>query len=169
MCQNLLMGGMLVLTEIILPITTTILSFIALFIAIFTWRSNLRASSNIQHYNIVTQADTMIAENKACLRFHGINPDTIEDLYGVTSAELSYLLQSFNSGSISNLLSNDGYGKPFEKGSYRYEILKSEHTQKAFPLLKLLFDSKNHYIARCEKTIHIIKQMDANNEHNKGT
>ncbi len=145
------------------------LSFTALFIAIFTWRSNLRASRNIQHYNLVTQADNMLAENKACLRFHGINPDTIEDVYGVTSAELSYLLQSFNSGSISNLLSNDGYEKAFDKGSYWYDILKSEHTQKAFPLLKLLLDSSNHYIARCEKTIHVINRMKANNVDDNAT
>ena len=101
----------------------------------------------------------MLAENKACLRFHGIDPDTIEEVYGVTSAELSYLLQSFNAGSISNLLSNAGYKKPFERGSYRYDILNNEHTQKAFPLLKLLFDSRNPYIARCERTIHFIKRM----------
>jgi len=157
-----------VIVEIMLPITTIILSFVALFIAIFTWRANLRASRRIQHYNFAAHADTMLAENKTCLRFHGINPDTIEDLYGVTSAELSYLLQSFNAGSISNLLSNDGYAKPWERGSYYYDILKSEHTQKAFPLLQLLFDSKNHFIVRCEKTIHVIKRMNASSVCGKG-
>jgi len=150
------------LTERILPITAIILSCLALFIARYEWRANSLAERNIQHYNIVTQADKMFAECKACLRFHGINPDTIEEKYGVTSTELSFLLTSFNSGSISNLLSNDGYEKPFEKGSYWYNILKNEPTQKAFPLLKLLFNPKNHYIARCEKTIHLIKRMDTN-------
>ncbi len=169
MCQILLMGGEFVLTDIILPITTTFISFIAIFFAIFTWRAELQASRNIQRYNIITQAEDMLAENKACLRFYGINPDTIEELYGVTSAELAYLLKAFNSGSISNLLSNDKCKKPFEKGSYWYDILKNEHTQKAFPLVKLLFDSNNQYIARCEKTIHSIKQMDTNNVHDKVT
>ena len=148
------------LTELILPITTTIVSFIALGIALFTWRANMRASRNIQHYNLVTKADSMLAENKECLRFHGIDPDTIEEKYGVTSAELSYLLQSFNSGSISNLLSNDGHRKPFEEGSYRYNILKNDATQKAFPLIKQLFDSENPYIVQCEETIRVLKTLN---------
>ncbi len=118
----------------------------------------MRASRNIQHYTLVTKADSMLAGNKEFFRFHGINPDTIEEKYGVTSIELCYLVQSFNSGSISNLLRKDGYKKPFEEGSYWYDILKNEPTQKAFPLIKLLFDSKNHYIARCEKTIRFIKK-----------
>ncbi len=153
------------LSEIVLPITTTFLSFVALFIALFTWRANLKASRNIQHYNLASQAENMLSANKECLRFHGVDPDTIEELFGVTSAELSYLHKLFNSGSISNLLSNEGGEKPFEKGSYWYDILKNEPTQKAFLLLRLLFDSENHYIARCEKTIQFIKRMDANNKH----
>ncbi len=157
------------LTEIILPIASPIISLLAIYIALLTRRANMRVSRNIQHYNLVTKADSMLAGNKEFLRFHGINPDTIEEKYGVTSTELSYLVQSFNSGSISNLLSNDGYKKPFEKGSYWYDILKNEPTQKAFPLIKLLFDSKNHYIARCEKTIRLIKKMDTNNTYDKDT
>ena len=153
----------------IITIATPLIAILALIIAIFTWRSNLRASRVIQHYNLVTQADSMFAGNQELLRFHGINPDTIEEKYGVTSHELSYLLQSFNSGSISNLLSNEKYNIPFEKGSYRYDILKNEPTQRAFPLVKLLFDSKNIYISRCEETIRIIKNLDTNNTHDKGT
>ncbi len=129
----------------------------------------MRASRDIQHYNLITQADSMFAGNKELLRFHGINPDTIEKEYGVTPGELSYLLQSFNSGSISSLLSNEKHKKPFEKGSYRYDILKNEPTQKAFPLIKQLFDSNNIYIAQCEETIRFIKKMDANNKHDKNT
>ena len=110
----------------------------------------------------------MLAGNKEFLRFHGINPDTIQE-YGVTSTELTYLVQSFNSGSISNLLSNDGYKEPFEEGSYWYDILKNEPTQKAFPLIKMLFDSKNAFIARCEKTIRFIEELDANNIRAKET
>lgn len=145
------------LTEI-LSITPLIISFFALTISIFTWRFNIRASRSIQHYNLVTQADRMFAENKELLRFHGINPDMIEEEYGVTPHELSYLLQSFNAGSISSLLSDKKSKKPFKKGSYRYDILKNEPTQKAFPLIKQLFDENNIYIAKCEETICLIKK-----------
>jgi len=152
------------LTEI-LSITTIIISILALTIVIFTWKSNMRASRDIQHYNLITQADSMFAEHKELLRFHGINSDTIEEEYEVTPGELSYLLHSFNSGSISSLFSNEKHKKPFEKGSYRYDILKNEPTQRAFPLIKQLFYSNNIYIAQCEETIRFIKKMDANNKH----
>ena len=151
----------------ILSIATSTTAIIALITAIFTWRSNIRASRHIQHYNLVTQADSMFAGNKELLRFHGINPDTIEEEFGVTSYELAYLLQSFNSGSISNLLSNKKHKKPFEIGSYRYEILNNEPTQKAFPLIQQLFDSNNIYINRCDETIRLIKTMNTNNTSEK--
>ena len=146
----------------ILSIATPLIAILALFIAIFTWRSNLRASRVIQHYNLVTQADSMFAGNKELLRFHGINPDTIEEKYGVSSTDLSYLLQSFNAGSIQYLIANKKHKTPFKNGEYRYDILKNDATQKAFPLIKQLFDSKNPYIARCEQTICLIRQMNDN-------
>lgn len=156
------------LTEI-LSIITIIISILALTIAIITWKSNMRATRNITHYDVVAQADSMLAGNSKLLRFHGIDPGTIEEKYGVDSTDLSYLALSFNAGSISNLLSKDGDKEPFKEGEYRYDILKNESTQKAFPLIKLLFDSKNLYMARCEKTIRFIKKMDANNKHDKNT
>ena len=146
------------LTDVILPITTTVLSCIALALALHTRKSNRRESRTIQHYGLVAQADNMLAENKACLRFHGINPDTIEDEYGVTSVELSYLLQSFNSGAVSSLIAEEGGDERFDEGSYRYQILENQSTQDAFPLLQKLFDPKNIYMARCEKTIGFIRQ-----------
>ncbi len=157
------------LAEIVPPIATPFLSFVALFIALITWSKNQRATRYVQHYSFVTQAEKMLSANIACLRFHGIDPDTIEKLHGVTSTDLSYLLQLFNSGSISNILSNKGRKKPFEKGSYWYDILKNEPTQDAFPLLQQLFDSNNYFMARCEITIDSINRMGGNNAHNKST
>jgi hypothetical protein len=113
--------------------------------------------------------DSMFAKNKELLRFHGINPDTIKEEYGVTSTELSYLLLSFDAGSISYLISNKRDKKPFTKGSYRYNILKNDATQKAFPLIQQLFDSKNPYLVKCEETIRILKMMNTNNTHDKDT
>ena len=156
------------LTEIF-SIAPLFFSTLALVISIYTWKSNRRASQDIQHYSLVSQADNMIADNKAVLRFHGVDPDTIEEKYGINSSELSYLLQSFNSSSIASLLGNEKSTKRFEKGSYRYDILKNEPTQRAFPLIKRLFDSNNLYIARCEKTICFIKQLDNDKASNKNT
>lgn len=143
--------------ETILPIASPIISLFALYIALSTRRESMRATRNITHYDVVAQADSMLAGNSKLLRFHGIDPDTIEEKYGVDSIDLSYLALSFNAGSISNLLSKDRDKEPFKEGEYRYDILKNESTQKAFPLIKMLFDSKNHYMVRCEKTIQLIK------------
>ena len=158
MCHTSLLIGKFMDTEILLLIASLILSILAFTISIFIWKSNKSASRQIQHYNLVTQADQMFAKNRQLLRFHGINPDTIEEEYGITPDELSYLLLSFNSGSLSNLLSNEKRKKPFAKGSYWYDILKNELTQKAFPLIKQLFDSNNIYIAKCEETISLINK-----------
>ena len=156
------------LTEI-LSIASPIIAILALSIALLSWRANIRKSRLIEHYRHIMSTDSMFAKNKELLRFHGINPDTIKEEYGVNSTELSYLLQSFNAGSISYLISNKRHKKPFNKGSYRYNILKNDATQKAFPLIQQLFDSKNPYIAKCEETIRILKIMNTNNKHDKDT
>ncbi len=57
------------LTDIILPIATPVFTLLALFIALFTWRANMRASRNIQHYTLVTKADSMLAGKNEFLRF----------------------------------------------------------------------------------------------------
>tara|TARA_R110002096_G_scaffold429949_1_gene643323 strand:+ start:3952 stop:4353 length:402 start_codon:yes stop_codon:yes gene_type:complete len=100
------------------------------------------------------------SENKKLLRFHGVDPDTIEEKYGVTSGELSYLLQLFNAGSISRILDNEKSTKPFEKDSYWYDILENKSTQDAFPLLRELFNSKNIFMMKCEETIRLIKKTE---------
>lgn len=157
------------LTETLIPIASTVFSAIALIVSLVARSSNLRMSRNVQHYNHAAKAEGMLADNKACLRFHGINPDKTEEDYGVNSAEVAYLLQLFNAGSISNLLSRDGHKKPFKEGSYWYAILDNEHTQNAFPLIKLLFNPKNSYIARCGVTIRAIKDTDTSREHSGDT
>lgn len=145
----------------LLSFLSPIIAIVALFIALLSWRTSNRTSRIAQHYNYVMITDKMLGENKDLLRFHGINPDTIEKEYGVTSYELSYLLQFFNGGSIYNyFISKKKQKKPYLKGSYYYRTLENDATQKAFPLIKLLFDSKNPFIARCEKTIQLANKKD---------
>lgn len=152
--------------SLIVSILTIVFSVIAIIISIFNRITNIRSSRHSQHYNLVTQADKMFSDNKELLRFHGINPDKIKKKYGITKSELTYLLQLFNSGSLSNLLSMGSIldlfskkrrEKPFKKDSYWYNILSNEETQKAFPLMEKLFDSDNTYIAKCRNTIKQFK------------
>ena len=98
----------------LLSFLSPIIAIVALFIALLSWRTSNRTSRIAQHYNYVMITDKMLGENKDLLRFHGINPDTIEKEYGVTSYELSYLLQFFNGGSIYNyFISKKKQKKPY--------------------------------------------------------
>ena len=145
----------------VLTIVTSLIALVAIFISLLSWIDSRRGNRLAQHYGLVTAADRMLGANKELLRFHGIDPSTIEDEYGVTAGELAYLLQSFNSGSISYQIAHGDHRssnrnrrvKPFTKGSYWYDILRNDATQRAFPLVRKLFDSRNPYIAACAATI----------------
>lgn len=148
------------LTDLILPIITSTIGLTAFIIGLITWQNNLRQTRIIQHYSLIAQADSALTNEISCLRFHGVDPETVEASYGVTSKELLYLLTAFNAGSISNQLSKDGCKKPFEEGDYWYGILRNKPTQKAFDLLATLFAPNNPFIERCRKTIPNIQSMD---------
>ncbi len=102
----------------------------------------------------------MIGGDKRLLRFHGIDPESTEDIYGVSAVDLSYLLQSFNAGSVAYQIEHGRFKRirPFPTDSYRYSILMSEHTRRAFPLLVQLFDPNNAYMACCAATIRKIEE-----------
>jgi hypothetical protein len=152
-----------------LTIVPPVIAVLALFISLLSWSDSRRRSRLAQHYGLVTAADRMIGENQELLRFHGIDPSTIEEEYGVTASELAYLLQSFNAGSVSYQIAHgehrsdvrNGRVKPFKQGSYWYDILRNDATQRAFPLLQKLFDSRNPYMAACEATIRGLRSAAA--------
>ena len=130
----------------------------ALVIAVFTSLRGRRASVLTGHYQLV--GGEMIGREKRLLRFHGIDPDSIEGTYGVSAVDLAYLLQSFNSGSVAHQIEHGRFNRirPFPTDSYRYSILKNEPTRRAFPLLIQLFDPKNAYMACCAATIEKIER-----------
>ena len=140
------------ITELV-AITSTIIALVALVISFASWRSERRISRLVQHYSLVSSAEDMIVEHKEFLRFHGIDPTSAVEEYSVSSADLAYLLHSFNAGSVGYLLSGKRRKGPFPEGSYRYNMLKTEATRRAFPLIKRFFDPQNPYIRRCEETI----------------
>lgn len=135
----------------------------AILIATLSWIDKRRSDRLSAHYGLVTVADQMIARNKELLRFRGIDHETIEDVYGVTATELGYLLQVFNSGSISHRIRFGEHWRrrAFPAGSYWYEMLRTEATQRAFPLVKQLFDAKNPFMSRCEQTINQMSRRAA--------
>jgi hypothetical protein len=104
----------------VLTIVSPVVAVVALVVSFITWNDGRRISRLTQHYSIVTAADRMIGENKDLVRFHGIDPGTIEEEYGVTQEELGYLLLSFDSGSISYKIAHRERERvrPFVEGSY---------------------------------------------------
>jgi hypothetical protein len=142
-----------------MTIVSPVVAGLALLISLLSWVDGKRRSRLSEHYGLVAVADRMLGENERLLRFHGIDPDTMEQEYGVSGVDLSYLLQAFNAGSISYKFAHGDNPriKAFPEGSYWYEILENDATQRAFPLLQRLFDSKNPYMAACAATIHAIK------------
>jgi hypothetical protein len=160
----------------VLTIVSPIVAALALFISLLTWADGRRTTRLTQHYALMTAADRMLGEDEGLLRFHGIDPGTMEEEYGVTAIELAYLLQSFNAGSIScqiahgdhrSSLRNRGV-KPFRKDSYWYDRLKNDATQRAFPLVQKLFDSRNPYMAVCEETIRALREEKVATEDARG-
>jgi hypothetical protein len=143
----------------VLTIVSLVIAAVALLISVLSWLDGRRRARVSEHYALVAAADRMLGENNRLLRFHGIDPDTIEQEYGVSGLDLSYLLQAFNAGSISyNFAHGDNPRiKAFPEGSYWYDILENDATQRAFPLLQRLFDSKNPYMAACAATIRVIQ------------
>jgi len=143
-----------------LTIISPIVACLALLISLLSWMDGKRRARLSEHYGLVAVADRMLGEDMSLLRFHGIDPDTIEQEYGMSGSDLSYLLQAFNAGSISYKFAHGDSPRleAFPKDSYWYDILKNEPTQRAFPLLKQLFDSKNSYMAACEETIRLIRE-----------
>ena len=78
---------------------------LAIFIALLSSVDQRRIHRVAEHYELISEADRMIGQDTTLLRFRGVDPGTIEQEFGVTTLDLSYLLQMFNAGSLSYLIS----------------------------------------------------------------
>jgi hypothetical protein len=147
------------MTNELSSILTLLVTGAAVSIAAVSWIHSRRAARLAAHYQLANAADLMIGSDKSLLRFHGIDPDSLEANYGVTATELAFLLQSFNAGAVEHLIGFGRRGKDtaFAEGSYRYNMLASEPTRRALPLLQQLFDHRNAFIARCVQTAREIE------------
>ena len=148
------------MTNTFFAFASTITAVVALGIAVMSWLHARRVSVLTGHYELVSGADQMSGHEMRLLRFHGIDTESIEETYGVSAVDVAYLLQSFNAGSVAYQIEHGRFKRirPFPTGSYRYNILMSESTRLAFPLLIQLFDPNNAYMACCAATIREIEE-----------
>lgn len=87
----------------------------------------------------VSEIKLKLIDIPSALKFHGITQKML-DSHEVTPQELAYLASNFIAGQIYFEMSSRNTLTPFEEGDYRENICKSEHTQKAWPLLEKLID-----------------------------
>lgn len=112
------------------------------------------ASSTQAH----AQLERSLADIPTAFRFHGITPEQLKEI-GVTPEEFAYLVANFSAGHIFHfgILNNT---EPFERDGYRYTMLKTQATRKAWPLIKRMI-APGKYGDKIEATIKAIEAEEA--------
>ena len=142
-----------------------VLSMLAVFISVGTllWTIwfNLRQQQStalVQSLTAFIGVEQKLAYIPAALQFHGVNPDELTKI-GITPEEFSYLLTSFTAGGIFYRIKPKVAKKPYAEGTYRYTMLKSEKTQRAWPILRKFLEP-SPYRDRIELTLEVIRADD---------
>ena len=89
------------------------------------------------------------------------------DRFDISPEEFSYLLTSFTAGGIYYRIKNARPDVPYQKGTYRYNMLKASKTRKAWPILQK-FIEPSPYRDKLEVTLKTIEeenQQGKNIEH----
>jgi hypothetical protein len=92
------------------------------------------------------------------LELHGVSVEDLEEA-GITEKEFAYLLANFTAGGLYYRAASAGK-EPFQPDTYRYNLLKSSYTRKAWPFLRK-FIQKSPYSEKIEKTIDLIESEES--------
>jgi hypothetical protein len=100
-----------------------------------------------------------IGAKPSLLRFHGVTEDELKSC-GVDAEELAYLIISFEAAShyykyIDNRVI------PFPRESIRFRMCSSEHTRRAWPVVKKFLPADTPYFERIEATMAQCERMAA--------
>lgn len=92
-----------------------------------------------------------IGAKPSLLRFHGVTEDELSNC-GVDAEELAYLIASFEAAShyyryIDNRVI------PFPRESIRFRMCASEHTRRAWPVVRRFLPADTTYFERIEATM----------------
>lgn len=132
--------------QAIASVASIILLFISLFITVKAHTQSSKYEAIKQGSAILANAESRIGENPELLRFHGINIEEDElKAHGLSATDLAYLLNNFSAGGVFyRCLPSKEKNVVLSEGSYRYEMMKSEHTQRAWPLLRRLLTNSDY-------------------------
>lgn len=121
-------------------------------------REERRRSTHYANSTLLTEVELSLKDIPGALKFRGISDCDLEKA-GVSADELSFLTANILAGWMLYDILEPTCREPFAKGTYRYKLLQSEHTQRAWPLVKRLLEDCP-YSERIENTILAIKKND---------
>lgn len=128
-----------------LSIVAVTVSLVAIGLQFFIhWREN-RQNALATNIAALAEVELVIARHPEVLRFHSISEADLE-AHGLTAVELSYLLANFHIGST---YYSTIHAIPTEESftatdAYRYFMMKSPATRKAWPLIERFMIDSNY-------------------------
>jgi hypothetical protein len=148
--------------EMLLSLTALIIAIISLVHTIISSRRQEFTAGRLNNLAAISDIERMIADNPQILELHGVSLQELEQS-GITSNEIAYLLSSFTAGRLYYSSNDGGTVSPFEVGSYRYNMLSSHRTRKAWPIIKKLMEPGKYR----DKIDITIKEIEQENKHAK--
>lgn len=139
------------------------LSVAAILIAIGSLLWNILWSRDVRrrdtHYansTLLAQIELALKDVPSAIRFRGFSEAELRAA-GLTAPEFAYLLANVLAGWVLYEVAEPDSREPFSAGSYRYKLFQSEHTQRAWPLIKQVLDVCP-YTDRIDNTIAAIQK-----------
>lgn len=120
-------------------------------------RSQSEDASVLANIGALVEVWRNIGTKPSLLRFHGVTDDELRNC-GVDAEELAYLITSFETAShyykyIDNRV------VPFPRESIRFRMCASEHTRRAWPVVRKFLPADTPYFERIEATMAQCERM----------
>lgn len=135
-----------------------ILSVFSLVFSVWSTKRQEYLNSLANNLIYMSDIERTIADTPSILELHSVEQKELEEA-GVTPQEFAYLLSSFSVGGLYYRTLGAKVRKPFAPGTYRYNMLKSERTRRAWPLIKK-FMGPSPYRDKIEFTISCIDRQE---------
>lgn len=144
--------------ELILALFASVVSIASFAFSIISWHIQKKVNAAAPMLQAFAELERSIANTPTALRFHGITPEMLKEI-DITPEEFAYLVSSFSIGYIYHFGATPKDVDPFPVDSYRYNLLKSESTRKAWPLIRLMLGS-GYYVKQMEATIRRVEDKE---------
>lgn len=147
--------------ELALALIASVISIINLIFFVVLWRKQKNVGVTSITLQAFAELERSIANVPSALRFHGITLEELKEI-DITPEEFAYLVSSFSTGYIYHYGVTPKDIKPSTVDSYRYNLLRSPSTRKAWPLIKLMLGG-GKYVDKMEATIRFIEEEEKKN------